>query len=539
MAAAIVAALAATTACRSPEPARLGPTLLVVLVVDQMRQDYIDRLEPHWTNGLKRLTSGGARFDETFYPYLQTVTCAGHATIATGTFPSTHGIIMNAWWRGTRNAACTDDPTVAAVPYGPDADTIGHSARELAVPTLGDRVRERWPGARVVTLSVKARSAIMLAGRSGLVTWRDDRHVWATSTAFSSEPDPDVQAFVLAHPVAALRDRVWTPLRDAGAYTGDDDGPGEAPPRGWTATFPHPLAGEPGSPPARFDTLWRTSPDADEYLGAMAAHLVRQLKLGQGPGVDLIGVGFSALDAIGHAFGPDSHEVQDALLRLDVTIGTLLDTLDREVGADRYVVALSSDHGVSPIPERRQRQGQDGGRLVLSELARVADEALVPGLGPGPHVARVEGPQLYLADTARTRVAADPDLLKPAIDALSTVPGVWRVFSSHGLERDRGSEDPVVRAAALSYFPGRSGQLVIVPRPHYLMGSAATRGATHGTLHAYDQHVPLVFYGRGIRPGRFARPATPADLAPTLAAAAGVPMPSVDGRALSEALAPF
>lgn len=511
------------------------PSLLVVLVVDQMRHDYIERLSSRWTRGLKRMVTEGAVFYRNAYPYLQTVTCAGHATIGTGSFPATHGIILNAWWRGTRNLSCTNDPTVAAVGYGEGAEMVGHSAVQLVVPTLGDRLREASPASRVVTVSIKPRSAVMLAGHGGVATWRDENNHWASSTAFAA-PDPDVGAFFDAHPVARERALVWDRVQDEAAYAGPDDGPGEAPPNGWTAAFPHPLAGAPGTPERRFDTLWETSPFADAYLARLAAHLVTAKKLGQGEAVDLLGVSFAALDYVGHAFGPDSQEAQDVMLRLDQTIGELFDRLDAAVGRDRYVVALSADHGVAPIPEARTIAGKDGGRVVLSELVKTADAALVPTLGPGPHVVRAEYTQIYLSEATRARVTGKPALLEPAIEALRKLPGVLRVMPSDGLEHQRTSRDPVVRAAALSYFPGRSGQIVVVPRRYFLMSTATARGTTHGTMQDYDQRVPLVFLGAPIKRGRYGTRSSPADLAPTLAATIGLPFPGADGKARQEAL---
>lgn len=517
----------------APSAQEAAPRLLVVLVVDQMRFDYIEQTRDRWTRGLKRLVTEGAVFERNYYPYLQTVTCAGHATIGTGSFPATHGIILNAWWRGTRSASCTDDSDVRSVAYEPNAEVVGHSPRELRVPTLADRLRARSPASRVVTLSMKPRSAIMLAGKGGIVTWLDDRNVWATSTAFSETAHPAVQAFVDAHPRSVARGEVWDRLLSPEAYKGSDAGVGEAPPRGWTPSFPHPLAGAPGTPDAQFDTLWETSPYADAYLGSMAASLVQSMKLGQGEAVDYLGVSFSALDYVGHAFGPASHEVQDTLIRLDRTVGDLLDALDTHVGRDRYVLGLSADHGVAPVPEARRAAGQSGGRLVTQQLLQVANDALAKALGPGQHVVRVEYTQLYLSAAAQEAAAENPHLLRPVVAALARVPGVARVLVSSELETRRNSKDPVVRAAALSHVHGRSGQLVVVPRAYFTVGPATARGTTHGTLHPYDQHVPLVFFGHRVKAGRYQQRATPADLAPTLAATIDLAMPGIDGVAHS------
>ncbi|MCC7179813.1 MAG: alkaline phosphatase family protein [Acidobacteria bacterium] len=506
-----------------------APRLLLFLVVDQMRFDYIEQMRSRWTHGLKRLVTEGAVFERSRYPYLQTVTCAGHATIGTGTFPARHGIVLNAWWRGTRNAPCTEDTGVKAVPYEPDTEVVGHSAVQLLVPTMADRLRAASPESRVVSLSIKPRSAIMMAGSGGVVAWTDDRNRWATSTAYAAAPDPDVQAFVAAHPRLAVRGEVWERLLDVSSYTGTDAGLAEKPPNGWTTQFPHPLAGAAGTSEEQFYTLWENSPYSDAYLGAMAADLVARKKLGQRSSVDFLGVSFSALDYIGHKFGPESHEVQDALLRLDRTIGDLLETLDRLVGPDRYLVGLSADHGVAPIPEARVASGREGGRVPTQQLMQAANAALVESLGPGQHVARVEYTQIYLAPEARQRVLANPALLEPVTRALEHVPGIARAMPGAGLEGQQTSPAPLVRAAALSHVPDRSGQIVVIPSPYYVIGGSDA--TTHGTHHAYDQHVPLIFFGAGVKPGRYQTPSTPADLAPTLAARIGLEMPGTDGVA--------
>jgi arylsulfatase A-like enzyme len=292
----------------------------------------------------------------------------------------------------------------------------------------------------------------------------------------------------------------------------------------------------PGTDPAQFYTLWENSPYADSYLGEMAADLVARKKLGRGPGVDLLGVSFSALDYVGHKFGPESHEVQDVLLRLDHTIGDLLDALDTHVGRGRYLVGLSADHGVAPVPEWRAARGEVGGRISLQQIRRAANDAFVAWLGPGDHVVRAEYTQLYLSSAAQQRVAEQPDGLRAVMAAIEQVPGIARVLPGAGLERERTSTDLIVRAAALSAVPGRSGQIVIVPKPYYIIGAADA--TTHGTSHEYDQHVPLIFFGAGVHPGHYDMPSSPADLAPTLASRIGLAMPGADGVALTGVFGP-
>lgn len=534
---AVVVALALGSGCATP-PAVEPPSLVVVIAVDQLRQDYLERFDGYWEHGFRRLLDGGTVLTHARYAYLNTVTCAGHATIATGVDPATHGVILNAWYRRAlgRQASCTFDERVTNVAYDQAPETETHSAHMLKAPTLGDRLRAQSPDSRVVTLSLKARSAIMLAGQGGTaVTWYADG--WATSSAYASSPVPEVAAWIAAHPVSRDRGAVWDRVLPVDRYPSEDDAAGERPPNGWTRTFPHTLPGHDGEDAARFHDLWETSPFADAYLGAMAAGLVESMQLGRRGHIDYLGVSFSAFDILGHKFGPESHEVLDALVRLDRTIGALLDALDRAVGPDGYVLALSSDHGVAPIPEGRRAAGLDAGRLPTRQVGAAVDAALTPALGPGPHVARVDYSQVYLTDAAREALARHPDAAATTdavLTAIRGVEGIAEAWSGADLAAGHAPDDPLARAAARSHHAGESGDFVAATRPYWFFVTGPTPqsgdGTTHGTAHDYDVAVPVIFYGAGIDARRDATPASPADIAPTLAARVGVAMPGVDGR---------
>jgi predicted AlkP superfamily pyrophosphatase or phosphodiesterase len=521
---------------QQPGTALPPTTLLVIVVIDQMRFDYIEQYGSRWSGGLKRLISQGAVYERAFYPYLNTVTCAGHATIGTGALPYRHGVIMNEWYRRSakRRMACTQDPAVTSVPYAPPAEPVGHSADRLRVPTLGDRLRAASPSSRVVALSMKPRSAVMLAGHGGTaVTWLADSNVWATSTAFTARALPELQQFVDANPVERDRQEVWVRLRPESDYVASDASAHERPRTGWTSTFPHPLAGTPGTPAGRFIDLWERSPYSDVYLGRMAAALTRAYQLGQRDVADYLAVSFSSLDYVGHDFGPASHEVQDTLFRLDQTLAALFEVLDATVGRDRYVVGLSADHGVAPIPEALSAVGSDAGRVLNGEVQKVAEAAMTAAHGPGPHVAHVEYSNVYLSDAARQRAELDRTFIQPLVAAVARMPGVLRVFSAHDLPLKRDSADPLERAAALGHHPEESGDIVVALRPNWI--GTNTSAATHGSAHWYDQHVPVIVMGASFKPGRYSTLASPADLAPTLAAVLKLTMPDVDGRVLSDA----
>lgn len=513
---------------------RRTPTLVVILVADQMRFDYLERYSGRFTGGLRRLMQRGAWFQHAAYPYLNTITCAGHSTIGTGTFPYQHGMVLNTWFdRKTRASTdCTDDEKTREVSYNNTLTGVGDSGRRLLRPTLADRIRGQTHG-RVVSMSLKARSAIGMAGHGGdVVLWFDTRGGFATSTAFTRTPTPFVQRYLDRNPVNAAYGRQWERLYEPSLYQNRDDNPAEKAPAGWTRTFPHLIASRSGKPDGEFYGHWMRSPLSDEYLGKLAAASVETLALGKGPTVDLLAVSFSALDLVGHAFGPNSHEVQDLLARLDVTIGELLNHLDASVGPDNYVVAFSSDHGVGEIPEETNK----GGRYTSAITTGAIDTALQPFLGPAKYVAYSAYTDIYLQDKALKRIRKDPAVKTVVLNALCALPGIAQAYWADEIAQPsaRSSTDPAKRAAALSYHAGRSGDLIIVPRENWLLTTSA---ASHGTLYPYDQRVPIILYGAGVKKGIYSAQVTPADIAPSLAAIAGIRMEATDGRPLTAAFA--
>jgi predicted AlkP superfamily pyrophosphatase or phosphodiesterase len=502
----------------------------VIIVVDQMRADYVDRFNGAWTGGLKRMITQGAWFPQAAYPYLTTVTCAGHATISTGSFPSTHGVFQNAWWdrEAAKQMSCTADPRASAVGYGVTV-TGGDSAYRLQVPTFTDQMRSRRK-TYAVSLALKDRSAVMLAGHGGdAVAWlANTMDGWESSSVFSTKPVPAITAFLDANPISADFGKTWERRLPADSYSGPDDGVGEAPPPGWTRSFPHILKGAAGTPDATFFTQWERSPYADAYVARFAASLVTALQLGKHEGTDVLTVSFSSPDMVGHSFGPRSHEVQDMFAHLDHTLGGLFDALDAQVGKDGWVAGLSADHGVTPIPEQLAAEGKDGGRISGGGLIDAVEQVLRPALGQGRHVTILTTNDIYFEPGVYQQIGKSRELMGAVLAAIAARPGIQRVFRSEEVRGATKSTDPLLRAAALSYFPGRSGDLIFAPKPGWMVSAA---GTTHGSANPDDQRVPLLFVGHGIKPGKYQGAATPADLAPTLAAIVGFSM-KADGHAL-------
>ena len=521
--------LAMAVAITAAAPAQTrDPRLVVIVAVDQMRGDYIDRFQHQWTGGLKRLVTEGAWFRQADYPYFNTVTCAGHASISTGTVPAVHGMILNEWWDPStgRIVSCTEDESQSFISYGAPVTGPGHSAARLLSLTLADELRVQHPGnPRVVSISMKARSAINLGGHHGdAVTWLDDSGSWVTSTAFAKAPVPFVQEYVRTHPIAAELGRTWERALPKDRYVYDESSVGVVKPKIGSMTFPHPITTREG---------WESSPLADAYITGMAVAAIDGLKLGRGSATDFLGLSFATLDKVGHDFGPTSHEVQDVLVNLDRQLGILIDRLDRDLGRDGYTLALSADHGVSPNPERLEEMGFNAGRIDVRKLSTALNEAIARELGPGQYVASIQHTDIYFAAGVYTRLKENPRAIDAAMAVVRATPGVWRVYRKETLLTGGSDLDPITRAAALSYFEGRSGDLVLLPRAYWITSTSTT---THGTGHRYDTRVPVVLFGHGIRPGQYLQPASPIDIAPTLAFLTSVTLSDPMGRVLIEAL---
>jgi predicted AlkP superfamily pyrophosphatase or phosphodiesterase len=522
------------------------PKLVVMIVVDQMRGDYVDKFRGQWTGGLKRLLDEGAWFRQAAYPYAATDTCVGHATISTGAFPASHGIVGNGWWDREQQKAvtCTNDPQTKNSAYGGGSTKGGDSAVRMQLPAFAEELKFQTGGAtRVVTFSLKARAAIPLAGHKGdAVTWFDSSsRAWATSSAYGTMPF--VEDFAKKHLVTEDYGKTWTLSLPESAYLYGDKAPGAAPAEGWTLTFPHTLRGKEGStsPDEAFYEEWEMSPFADTYLTHMAEAAVDSLGLGKSGATDYLGVGYSTLDYVGHAFGPHSREIQDILVRLDKDLGELFKQLDQKVGRGNYVVAFSADHGVAPVPEDIAATGIEAGLLRLPELQARIENALEPFNYTRPAIAKITGSNVYFAQGTYDRLKQDPPAMRAVLDAALTQPGVAAVYRSEELTGGNPSLTQTRRAMTLNYFHGRSGDLFIVPKPYWLLdgnpaGKRRGYGTGHGVPYNYDQHVPILLMGAGIRAGEYFKTVTPADIAPTLAALCGITLATRDGRVLAEAL---
>jgi hypothetical protein len=445
-------------------------------------------------------------------------------------------MILNNWWdrAGGRLVNCTDEDSASLIGVAGRVDGVGQSATRLLSTTLPDELQLQLPGpTRVVSLSMKARSAINLGGHHpDAVAWLDEKiGEWVTSTAFAPALEPFVANYVRAHEMRNELGRTWERAMPRERYLFDEVETGRQKGALGTVRFPHAIRGGGEGIDESFVAAWESSPYSDEYVTGLVLAAIDTL--GTGNGTDLLAVSYAALDKVGHDFGPESHEVQDILFRLDRQLGSVLDALDRKIGAGNYVVALSADHGVSAPPDQLKARGVDAGRVSLTRLTATLDAALQPVLGPGKYVARIAHSDIFFMPGVYARLQTNAAAMETILRTLRDTPGIWRVYSKETLANGLHDADPILRSAAGSYFEGRSGDLIMLPRAYWILSDSTT---THGTGHRYDTRVPILLYGFGIRPGQYLAPAAPIDIAPTLAMLASVTLPDPMGRVLIEAL---
>ena len=536
-----------TTAAHAATNAR-GPRLVVMLVVDQMRADYVDKFRGEWSGGLKRLVDEGAWFRAAAYPYAATETCPGHSTISTGAFPKDHGMVANAWWDRDQKqmVTCTDDPNVKNIAYagGATKPGDGDSAWRMLLPSYAEELKfQSRGGTRVVMLSLKARAALTMAGhKADAAVWLDTATgAWVTSPAYG--PAPFIEKYVKQHPVTADYGQVWRLSLPRERYWYEEEATGAASVEGWGKSFPFSLHGKVGAtaPDKAFYEQWATSPFADTYLTKLAETAVDALALGKSSATDYLGVSYSSTDYVGHTFGPHSWEIQDMLVRLDKDLGELFAHLDEKVGRGNYVVALTGDHGVAPIPVEMQKTGLDAGVLSLADLQKRIEEALQPFNFGKPAIVKIAGNEVYFAPEIYGQMRHNPAAMKALLDAALSMPGVAEVFRAEELGSGFKTVSDTRMAAELSYYAARSGDMFVLQQPYWLTdgspsGTKRNTGTGHGTPYYYDQRVPILLMGYGIQPGEYFESATPADIAPTLGALTAVTLSAHDGRVLKEAL---
>jgi predicted AlkP superfamily pyrophosphatase or phosphodiesterase len=515
------------------------PRLVVMIAVDQLRADYLDRFRAFFgRSGFNLFLQRGAGFLQARYEHATTTTCAGHAVMLTGSYASVNGIIGNDWFdaRSGREIYCAADTTVTLV----GAESEGRSPRHLNGATVGDLLKISNGGkSKVITVSGKDRSAIMLGGHLGdAAYWLQDT-LFVTSTYYRPDLPEWVRKFNAAGKVTSFAGKRWDRLLPATAYemVGPDDVPTESAEAGMGRTFPHTIAGG-TTLGEEFIEAFDLTPFGNDVLADFAMQAVTAEGLGRDSVADLVGISFSANDRVGHAYGPDSHEVMDVTIRLDRTLARLFGFLDRTVGLANLIVVLTADHGVAPLPEvfSRLHPGASSRRFHPAAVDTVVNQALDARYGPAPRpgwVVHHDQPHLYLnLEALHSKKIAVEAAERVAQAAIRSLPEVHVALTATELALSRGAG--VRSGEVLSFHPERSGGIYYQMKP-YILVDDEPEGTGHGTPWAYDQEVPLLWFGSQINAGIRRTPATVADIAPTLSALLGLTAPGgAQGRVLAE-----
>jgi arylsulfatase A-like enzyme len=505
----------------SAEPTAAGaPRVVVSVIYDQLGSDtllaHLDLLDEN--GAIRRAVERGVYLERSVYPYANTLTAPGHATIYTGTTPSRSGIDGNSAWDAGLHRLLPVTEDAHSPVFGRELGNPGASPTRLRVPTVAHALRAQTDGkAKILSLSVKDRSAILPVGSAAnLVLWFD-----AKLGAFTSSPvwGPALPAWLApyqaAHPLRALL-VPWTaenPERYL-ARLGPDAAPGEGEPSGFGKVFPHPLDAS-----APLGALACT-PMMSQYLVGLAETAAREMQVGQDSVVDLVALSVSGTDGAGHLFGPRSWEYVDHLIKADRAVGAWLSRLEQSTS---LAVLITSDHGVAPLPESR---GEGAGRIFPEKLASRVEAALSARFGAGPWVLGLHYPYVYLSERARLspeRVS----ILELARSALLEAPGVRDVWTLARV-RSFGDGDPIERAFRLSVAPDNDADLMIYTQPYFPLDlrDPAGQGTNHGTPYDYDRQVPVLAYGATVPARRVSEPVDQLRVAATLSRLLGVAPPA-------------
>lgn len=509
---AALVALAPPATCQTAEP-----RLVVVITVDQLIPEYLERFGPQMNGGLARIARQGAYFPNGMQDHAVTETAPGHATILSGRSPASTGIVAN-------NLGVPDPATVLV-----DARGAGASPAKFRGTTLADWMLAADPGLRVLSVSRKDRGAILPIGRlvAPVYWYAPAAGIFTTSTWYAWELPAWLTAWNARGGVARLAGHSWTLLLPEQEYAEPDFIAWER--NGSGNTFPYQL---PADSAALFNGV-QSVPWMDSLTMDLALEGVRQMEMGRRTRPDLLAISLSTTDAVGHTWGPHSREIHDQVLRLDRWLGWFLDSLETTVGRGRLLVALTSDHGVQPYPEGSVAAGRPGGRTTLRIPISELDSVLTSRYRVDFDLQTDSG--LLLGNVAEMRARGiDPDSVSAAVAAkVAELPGIRRVFTPASLRA--APADDAEAGLWRRLIPPDFGWVIAAALEPGWIFSTGTIGATHGSTNPADVTVPIAFMGSGIAPRRVDRPVRTIDIGPTLAALLGLrPTEPVEGVVLPE-----
>ena len=513
------------------------PALTVIVVVDQLTADRTrEWAHKASSSGFRRLWQGGVVYGNAAYDHATSATAPGHATIATGVHPSKHGVISNFWYE---REVGRQFPSVWDREHGV-------SPARLAAPTLADSLHSAHQGrAKIFSVSIKDRGAVFIAGQHGKAFWYSVSSGGFVTSSFYY-PEGAQPEWLSAHNESSYRQlpAAWELLMPGEAYAHEDDRRHEMPPQGWSNVFPHSYA--PAGTRLYYDQL-RYAPDGDRITMGLAQVIIENESLGEDEVPDLLSVSLSATDRIGHAFGPGSREAEDNLHRLDRLLSEFLDYLDSRIGPGRYLLALSSDHGMRPIPEYVPGADPEATRIFSRRLIEALNRQLSTGLNTigvqdfrvvqglnrqlsselnvdEDLVTSIVMPWAYFNLAAIERLGLDLDSIsRMAGEWLEARPEIARAVPASRL--DDCGDDRICELIRNVWFSGRSGEMYVVESQNsFVSADPPVYAASHGSPYLADLRVPVLFYGASLKPAIVDRRVTPRHIAPTLARALGLPL---------------
>jgi predicted AlkP superfamily pyrophosphatase or phosphodiesterase len=506
----------------STQASNVKPRLIVAIIVDQFRYDYTTRFAARYTGGLHTMLEQGAVFLDAHQDHFPTVTAVGHATFLTGSTPATSGIIGNEWLDRTTGKTITSVEDQATHLVGAAPGAKGSSPHNLLVSTLGDEIKIADGGTtKVIGISMKDRAAILPSGHmADAAYWVDNATGNVVSSSFYQQALPEwVQQFNAEKPAQAALGKTWYPL-------GAEGKPGKA------------FMLLPGTADKQYFSKWEMTPYANDMLESFAEQVLIQDQMGHHQGTDLLTVSFSANDHLGHAVGPDDPAVEDMSVRTDATLGKLLAAAERAAGGrENLLVVMSADHGVAPKPEVMQLRKMPAGRASRAEFTKTINDALNARWGNGDWIMPTQEIGIYLNyDTVAAKKLQLPEVEQEAARAAATLPYIERVYTREQLLQHGAMADTIDNYVARGFYPSRSPDVFAIQKPYWLFGDG---GTSHGTPYNYDSHVPLIFWGAGVKHEVYAEPVGISDVAPTLAALLRISTPTGSvGHILQQILPP-
>jgi predicted AlkP superfamily pyrophosphatase or phosphodiesterase len=536
-----MAATSAVWAAAAPV-ATPAPKLVVIVVVDGLPNEQVQRYRDQFgQGGFRRLLDQGAAYSNAHQAHGITLTAVGHTAVLTGAYPEQHGIIANNWNDPVThaNVYCTEDRKHTYIGEKTDPND-GTSPLNLRVSTLGDEMRyASGNNAKVVTVSGKDRGAILLAGKTGTAyMYMDETGNFASSTYYMASHPAWVKAFQDAKPQDKYYGKSWTPLLPEAAYAGDAP---EQPARaGMRSNFPFNYTSEAGKPDGKYYAALRVGPHLDQLTLDFAKAAIEGEGLGRNASgaTDLLGVSLSSHDYVNHAYGPESKMSHDHLQRLDRMLADFFTYLDKRIGNDKYIVALTADHGFANTPEYSQANKRDAQRIDGKALLAALDAHLAAKFGADKLVAASFLPNINFDKVAiEKKGLRREDVEKEGARFLMDYPGVVQVYTRTQFEQGQTSNSRTGILMKRAWNAQLSGELTIVSKPNWIIGGGNS-GTSHGSPYTYDSNVPFLIMGKPwIKPGYYGEYAEVVDLAPTLAHILRTRKPSASvGRVLVETL---